>query len=167
MVVSEHNPALVIPDYPSDKPLFDVLLDFLEIDGWVHKEIEYRRVLGLGIEGQNGRFDCYAVAREEEKQLTVYSIFPVKVPQPKRYTVAAFITMLNYGIIIGNFEMNFYDGEIRYKTSLDVDGDRLTPALIKHLVYTNVATLDKYLPGVMSIIYGNLSAEEAISRIES
>ena len=75
--------------------------------------------------------------------------------------------MLNYGVVIGNFEMNFYDGEIRYKTSIDVEGDRLTPALVKHLIYTNVATMDKYLPGIMSMIYGNLSAEEAISRIES
>jgi hypothetical protein len=167
MVVSEHNPELIVNDYPSDKPLFDVLLDFLEIDGWVYKEIEYRRVIALGIEGQNGRFDCYAVVREEERQLTVYSIFPVKVPHHKRYNVAALITMLNYGAIIGNFEMNFYDGEIRYKTSIDVEGDRLTPTLVKHLVYTNVATMDKYLPGIMSLIYGNLSAEEAISRIEA
>ncbi|MGB3402505.1 MAG: YbjN domain-containing protein [Microcoleaceae cyanobacterium] len=167
MVVSEHNPELVTTDYPSDKPLFDVLIDFLQIDGWVYKEIEYRKVIALGIEGQNGRFDCYAVTREEEKQLTAYSVFPVKVPHHKRYSVAALITMLNYGVIIGNFEMNFYDGEIRYKTSIDVEGDRLTPTLVKHLIYTNIATMDKYLPGIMSMIYGNLSPEEAISRIES
>ncbi|MDY7023787.1 MAG: YbjN domain-containing protein, partial [Cyanobacteriota bacterium] len=89
------------------------------------------------------------------------------VPGEKRYSVAALITMINYGIIVGNFEMNFYDGEIRYKTSLDVEGDRLSPTLVKHLVYANVTTMDKYLPGIMSIIFGNISAEEAISRIES
>jgi hypothetical protein len=91
----------------------------------------------------------------------------VKVPEYKRYNVAAFITMINYGIIIGNFEMNFYDGEIRYKTSLDVEGTQLSSTLVKHLVYSNVTTMDKYLPGIMSVIFGNLSPEEVISRIEN
>jgi hypothetical protein len=75
--------------------------------------------------------------------------------------------MINYGIVIGNFEMNFYDGEIRYKTSLDVEGDRLSSTLVKHLVYSNVTSMDKYLPGIMSVIFGNLSPEEVISRVEN
>ncbi|MGC9525950.1 MAG: YbjN domain-containing protein [Limnospira sp.] len=166
MVVSEQNQQETISTDERflNMPLFDVLIEFLTEDGWVYKEIEHRRVLALGIEGKNGRFDCYAIAREEEKQITVYSIFPVKVPDYKRPHIATFVTRVNYGTIIGNFELNFYDGEIRYKTSLDVEGDRLTPALVKHLIYTNVTTMDKFLPGIMSIIYGNISPEEAISR---
>ncbi|MGL5081986.1 MAG: YbjN domain-containing protein [Microcoleaceae cyanobacterium] len=157
------NPETEIAD---DRPLFETLVEFLDEDGWVYKEIEHRQVLVLGIEGNNGRFDCYVVAREAEKQVTVYSVFPVRVPDQKRHTVSTFLMMVNYGMIIGNFELNFYDGEIRYKTSLDVEGDHLTSALTKHLIYTNVTTMDKYLPGIMSVIYGNLSAEEAISRID-
>ncbi|MEL7034178.1 MAG: YbjN domain-containing protein [Cyanobacteria bacterium J06592_8] len=167
MIASEQSPGTVTSENYFDMSLFDVLLKFFDEDGWVFKEIEHRRVVALGIEGNKGRFDCYLIAREEEKQLSVYSVFPVKVPGEKRYSVAALITMINYGIIVGNFEMNFYDGEIRYKTSIDVEGDRLSPTLVKHLVYANVTTMDKYLPGIMSIIFGNMSAEEAISRIES
>ena len=167
MIASEQNPQTVTKENIPDRPLFEVLLEFFDEDGWVFKEIEHRRVLALGIEGNNGRFDCYMIAREEQKQLSVYSVFPVKVPEYKRYNVAAFITMINYGIIIGNFEMNFYDGEIRYKTSLDVEGTQLSSTLVKHLVYSNVTTMDKYLPGIMSVIFGNLSPEEVISRIEN
>ncbi|MBS0016100.1 MAG: YbjN domain-containing protein [Arthrospira sp. SH-MAG29] len=166
MVVSEQNQqaSTSTDDRFFNLPLFDILIEFFNEDGWVYKEIEHRRVVALGIEGKNGRFDCYTIAREEEKQITVYSIFPVKVPDYKRQNISNFVTRANYGMVIGNFEMNFYDGEIRYKTSLDVAGDRLTPALIKHLIYTNVSTMDKFLPGIMSIIYGNISPEEAISR---
>ncbi len=48
--------------------------------------------------------------------------------------VAEFITRANFGIVIGNFEIDFSDGEIRYKTSIDVEGDRPSFALIKRLV---------------------------------
>ncbi|MGF1491677.1 MAG: YbjN domain-containing protein [Microcoleaceae cyanobacterium] len=164
MIAAEQSPEISAETEPKPS-LFEVLIRFFQEDGWVHREIEHQRVLALGIEGKNGRFDCYAVAREEEQQVTVYSVFPVRVPDHKRHMVATFLMMVNYGIIIGNFELNFYDGEIRYKTSIDVEGDRLTPALVKHLMYINVTTLDKYLPEIMSVIYGNLSAEEALSRI--
>jgi hypothetical protein len=70
-------------------------------------------------------------------------------------------------MIIGNFEMDFEDGEIRYKTSIDVEGDSLSSALIKRLVYANVMMMDAYLPGIMSVIYGDVSPEDAITQIEA
>lgn len=48
--------------------------------------------------------------------------------------VAEFIARGNFGIVIGNFEIDFSDGEIPYKTSIDVKGDRPSFALIKRLV---------------------------------
>ena len=76
----------------------------------------------------------------------------MNAPGERMAAVAEFITRANYGLIIGNFELDFSDGEIRYKTSLDVEGDRLSQALIKQLVYTNVLTMDQYLPGILAVL---------------
>jgi hypothetical protein len=65
-------------------------------------------------------------------------------------------------MIIGNFELDFADGEIRYKTSIDVKGDILSFELIKQLVYANVTMMDEYLPGIMSVIDNDVSPEDAI-----
>ena len=78
-----------------------------------------------------------------------------------------FLTRANYGLLIGNFEMDYNDGEVRYKTSIDVEGDRLSKALVKRLVYDNLAVMDRYLPGVLSVIYGGASPTEAIAQVES
>jgi len=164
--VSEQNPELISQEYPSDRAVFDVLIDFMTLDGWVYREIEHRRVLALGVEGKNGRFDCYTIVREEERQIAVYSVCPVKDPDYKRYNMSTFITLLNYGTVVGNFEMNFQDGEVRYKTSLDAENAALNPALIKQLIYTSVTTMDDYLPGSLSVIYGNTSPEEAFQRTQ-
>ncbi len=45
--------------------------------------------------------------------------------------------MANSDMIIGNFELDFHHGEIRYKRSIDVEGDRLSFACINNLVYAN------------------------------
>ena len=96
-----------------------------------------------------------------------YSFCPLQAPAERRLAVAEFLTRANYGLIIGNFELDFGDGEIRYKTSLDVDTDRLTPALMKQLVYANVLTLDQYLPGILAVIEGSSLPEEAIAGVET
>ena len=69
-------------------------------------------------------------------------------------------------MIIGNFELDFIDGEIRYKTSIDVGNDILTQELMKQVVYTNVMTMDTYQPAIMSVIYSDVSPEDAIKEIE-
>jgi hypothetical protein len=58
-------------------------------------------------------------------------------------------------------------GEIRYKTSIDVEGSTLTFPQIKQLVYTNVMMMDEYLPGIISVIDGGVEARDAIAQIES
>ena len=95
-----------------------------------------------------------------------YSFCPVNATKSKLQAIAEFITKANYGMIIGNFELDFKDGEIRYKTSIDVEDETLTSTLIKQLVFTNVAMMDKYLPGIRSIIEDNESPDEAISHVE-
>jgi hypothetical protein len=68
--------------------------------------------------------------------------------------IAEFLTRANYGMTIGNFELDYTDGEIRYKTSIDVTNAQLSSALIKTLVYTNVAMMDEYLPGIQVVLAG-------------
>ncbi len=69
-------------------------------------------------------------------------------------------------MMIGNFELDFKNSKIRCKTSFEVVGDRLTSALIKNLVYTNVMMMDEYLPGIKAVIEAGVSPEEAIRAIE-
>jgi len=57
-------------------------------------------------------------------------------------------------------ELPIKNGEV------DVEFDRLSSALAKPLVYANVMMIDRYLPGIMSVMYGNLAPAEAVTRVE-
>jgi hypothetical protein len=104
---------------------------------------------------------------ETQQTVLFYSICPIATPESQLIAMAEFITRANYGLIIGNFELDFSDGEIRYKTSIDVEGDTLSQALIKQLVYTNVLTMDQYLPGILAVLEQGMSPQDAISLVES
>jgi hypothetical protein len=148
--------------------ILDTAISFFEQDSWPFTPFEGQPVLQMGFRGDNGQWTCYAQAREEQSQFLFYSVCPVNAPDDgqKRLAMAEFLTRANYGLFIGNFELDLSDGEIRYKTSVDVEGDRLSPALVQQLVYANVFTMDRYLPGIMGVIYGHISPEDAIAQVE-
>jgi hypothetical protein len=151
---------------PTGGRIFQAIVNFFKEDDWPFHQIEGESILQIAFQGENGKWTCYAKAREEQEQFVFYSVCSVNVPENKRLAVAEFITRANSGMIIGNFELDFADGEIRYKTSIDVDGDTLTSALIKRLVYANVTMMDEYLPGIMSVIYGEVEPKDAIAQVE-
>ncbi len=149
--------------------IFDAIVKFFKEEEWEVFPVEGETVLQMGFAGDNGNWMCYAqvVEDEETAQFIFYSVCPVNVPENKRLSVAEFITRANYGLLIGNFELDLVDGEIRFKTSIDVKNDRLSSALFQPLVYTNVVMMDRYLPGIMAVIYGGVSPENAIAHIEN
>jgi hypothetical protein len=152
---------------PPNQLIIEAIINFFTQDNWSFTQIKKQSTLRLAFKGKNEKCDCYAQAKEQEKQFIFYSVCPAKVPKPKRRAVGEFLSRVNYGKIIGNFELDFNDGEIRYKTSIGIDRNPLTTNTIKDLVYTNLMMMERYLPGIRLVISGDLSPEEAILEIEN
>lgn len=150
-----------------DQSLLQTVMAFFAEDDWQFTKIQGEPLLHLVFQGENGQWNCYAKVREEQQQLIIYSICPIVAPESARSAIAEFLTRANFGIVIGNFELNFDSGEIRYKTSIDVEGDDLSSSLIHPLVYTNIMTMDQYLPGIRAIIENQLPPQVAIAQVEA
>jgi hypothetical protein len=150
----------------TNQSIFSAITNFFELDEWQFVKIPETSTLRLLFRGENGQWTCYAKAREQQQQFAFYSVCPINAPENKRLPIIEFITRANYGMIMGNFEFDFMTGEIRYKTSIDVEGDNLSFALIKQMVYANVMMMDEYLPGIMAVIEAEVEVKEAILRIE-
>jgi hypothetical protein len=146
--------------------LYEAMIRFFTEDDWSFTKLQGEPLLQMGFQGNNGEWTCYAKAREDQQQFVFYSLCPVVAPEPQRSPIAEFLTRANYGMILGNFELDWDDGEIRYKTSIDVTDSTLTSALIKSIVYTNVLTMDQYLPGIQAVIDG-VGAIDALRQVEA
>jgi len=146
--------------------LLQRLIAFFRAHQWPFEQISDLPALRLHFDGENGAWTCYAHAREADCQFVFYSLLPVNAPPDKLASVAEFITRANYGMIVGNFELNYEDGEVRYKTSVDVGAGDLARPLIQQLVDANVATMDRYLPGLMAVLYSDAAPADAIGQVE-
>jgi len=156
----------ITEEVASERTIFQVMVSFFQEEEWAFKQLD-NSTLHLLFQGKNGQFNCYARAREAQQQFVFYSLCPVKVPQKKRKQLGELVCRANFGMIIGNFELDFNTGEIRYKTSIDIKDSFLTEETLKQLVYTNVLTMDQYLPGVEAVLSSRTSPEDAIAQIES
>jgi hypothetical protein len=124
------------------------------------------QALATPVAGKNGSWVAFFEIREEDDQLLVYSIIPFDVPEVRRTEAARYLTRANFGLAIGNFELDLDDGEVRYKTSIDVEGAQIVEPLIDHLFLANVVTVDRYLNGLRAVIEGD-AAEVAVAAAET
>jgi hypothetical protein len=145
---------------------FETLSAFLEEDGWKPRRLEGKHAFSMGYTGKNGDYRCYAVVRVDLEEFLYYVVAPVRIPDELRQAIAEFITRANYGMRIGNFELDYSDGEVRYKSSINFEDEVLTDETIRNAVYPAVQTIDRYLPGLMRVSFGGATPLEAIEEIE-
>ncbi len=162
-----HEEGSLDQENPNGLRAFETLGAFLEEDGWYPQRLNDKYIYHTFFMGKNGEMHCYAQVRVDLEQFMFYVVAPVKVPEDVRPAVVEFITRANYGLRIGNFEMDYADGEVRYKSSVDFEGAELSYELIRHAIYPAVQTMDRYLPGLMRVIYGGQTPYEAIVEVES
>ncbi len=148
-----------------ESTLFSVVMSFFEEDNW-----EYQRsndeVLLMQFRAEHALLRCVAQVEPTQEVFLFYSMLGVYVPEPKREKVALFLTRANYGMRVGNFEMDLEDGEVRFKTSLVASGAEATSEMVRRIVYYNLAMMDKYYAGMMRVVFADITPEEAIHEIE-
>lgn len=154
-------PILISP--PSS--LLQSVCDFFEANEWPYQKSD-DTTLTAAYQGVNDTFLCLVHTREAQQQLMVYSLSPVDAPESQRPAMAEFVTRANQGLFVGNFELDYADGEVRCKTSLSVQGALLTPTLIRELITPNLLLMDKYLPGIKAVADGTLTSQAAIALVE-
>ena len=144
--------------------LIEQVKAFFDRQEWNYSRLPDRDTLQMTVTMPGGTWEVFVDAREADSLLTVYSVAPFNVPKEKLAAMAEFQTRANYGLVIGNFEMDWDDGEIRFKTSLNFKGEPFSENLLNHLFNDNLRMMNTYLPGLEKIIDG-LAPEEIFSSL--
>jgi hypothetical protein len=119
-----------------------------------------------GFRGSNGEWFVDVLWFNDVEQLVVHSTVSRPVPDDRRAAVAGYMTFVNYGMPIGNLELSPVTGDLRYKTGVAVAAGELTADMVARQVYVNVLAMNRYLPGVVQVVWGTEPAV-AYASIES
>jgi Putative bacterial sensory transduction regulator len=144
--------------------LFSRFVRYLTADGWDVETLPDQLELRAEAGGENGRWTVYGRVRNG-RRLVFYSGGGF-VPEGQREAAMELATRANWGLPLGNFELDLDSGELNYKTSVDLDGVEPDPLLFKHLVHTNVHTFDKYLPAIRAVLDEGAEPAAALAQVE-
>lgn len=140
----------------------------LEAQNWMYSELACRQhqIIQLKVHGSNGAVNVVIDVCKTEVMMV--AICPTYAPAAKRPAMAELLTRINYQMLIGNFDMDFDDGEIRYKVCWSFDHTSPTPdQQIEQNLLTCIEMLDYYLPAVMKVCYGNLPPVAALTALQN
>ena len=130
----------------SDILIIDCLKQYLNTKKWHYtyhrpKANDDQQSHHLSFSMRHKQLICAYLFRWQEKNklLAIYGILPFAIPESHQSAAMLLITQINYNMMIGNLEMDVNDGEIRYKTAIDVEAVDIDKALIEHLLQSVVA----------------------------
>lgn len=155
-----------VPALPLPAEAFNIIVAYFEEEEWNIAGTAGGPTLMLNYRGDNDDWQCYATFDENDNFVSFYSEAPLVVPSEKRLAVAELLTRINFGLVVGNFEMDFDSGLVRYKTALDLNEVELEYGLLRGLVEPNVTLTDYYLPALKLVVEQNLPPLEAIQQVE-
>lgn len=96
------------------------------------------------------------------------TILPMNIPEAKRDAVALYLNRANWGLLLGNFEMDPNDGELCYRVAgCFEENEPLADEIVRRMTYVGFNMFDKYVPGVFAIVYGNKGPVKAYEEIEA
>ena len=99
-------------------------------------------------------------------RITSFGLSGIKADEDSMAEMAEFLHRANYGMFFGCFELDFDDGEIRFRTSFNCREGLPGPETLEDLWDMPTMMMNRYGNGILAVTMGLLSAEEAIKRIE-
>ena len=147
--------------------IVDAVRDWLDGDDWHYEYVADHHIIKMGVglksKLKNGRI---FIDIKEDAYL-VYIVSPIGGDKDDLGELMKFLTMANYGIVNGNFELDMRDGEVRYKTYVNCDGlEELSKEVIQDSVLAGCYTIDRYGNGIAALCMGFSDAETEIKKIE-
>jgi len=99
--------------------------------------------------------------------LAIYGAQPTRVPEANRHLVAELIARINQSYVVGSFDLDFADGELRYRAGHALIDEDPTHALVDRLVAYTVNAWNRCHLALMSVAYGDVTPEVAFARMQA
>ena len=137
------------------------LHELLNETEWTHEVDEANDLIRVRALGQACTYEMTLLAWDDSNTALVYTFTPIRVPENMLLTVSEFIVRANYDIAIGGLNLDYAKGDLSFKVAIAAFPESMKSSELDSLLWLGPLYCNQYLPGVMSIIYGNIEAEAA------
>ena len=141
----------------------DTIIEIARNNNWPYQDKD--NLIKIDAEGEKGNWQTFCKCLEDEKRFAYYSLCPSIVPKENISLMAEVLTRINYGLKVGNFEMDYDTGEIHFKTYVDFHSDEIPTEALAQCMYINILTFDQYFQTLLKFIHSTSRDEESIRKL--
>lgn len=147
--------------------MVSVVRDWLDKDDWKYEYEHEDELIHMGINLRSKIKNAKIFIDFKEDGYLVYVVAPIKGDKDNLGELMKYVTMANYGLINGNFEVDVRDGEIRYKTFVNCDGVKeLSDQVVEDSICVGCAMMDRYGNGLAALALGFSDADTEMENVE-
>jgi hypothetical protein len=145
---------------------FDRIVEFLDAEEVRFEQTPEEFMVRFNFTGESGSWFVLGSSFPEANRVIFLSILPSLVPAERKAAVGEFINRINFGLVVGNLEIDMDGGEVRFRTSMDLDDVEVSVEMIRNLLYANVYMTDVHLPIINKVAFGDLDPIAAMTLSE-
>lgn len=138
---------------------------YLDSIGWKYNLDEEEIVFNMSIDSKLGSLS-YRL-RFFENGFTSYAYPNVYADSNSMANIAEYLCRANYGLRNGNFEIDFRDGEIRYKSYVDCSDGVPGDEVIRRSISVPGDMFEIYGDGLLQVSFGMMTPEDALNAAEA
>jgi hypothetical protein len=164
---SRDSEVAVIESLPKSSSYVQIA-SWLDTNDWTYSDYPENGYFSIGFNGTNGSWRVVIDVQEYDQgeKILIYSMYPIRVPALRLQAISELLARANYGMTLGNFELDWKDGEVRLKTSLDLAGDTWSERMFEKIFSTNLGTANRYMAAIYGVAFGDVSPQLAIEVAE-
>ena len=149
------------------KNVIERVSDCIKSIGWEAQLLPEQNMLVLGVTIRGALKKIGMLLEFSEEDYLSYGVAPVAAGGD-RCGMLRYLTMANYGMKDGNFEMDLQNGEIRYKAYVRFGGtEDLSEETILRSLLLPPMMFERYGDGIAALAEGRSDAETELQRAES
>ncbi len=146
--------------------LFSTVNSFLEEDGWKFQSFESDGVMRALFSSDKQEWELLTLVREELEQIIFYShVTESTTPKHRRNEMCLLLNNLNNRTVYGAFEMDIDEGEVMFRTALDLVEVLPSFELIRNSLYTNLGTMERYHGALVALMKDDSVTAEVAAAI--
>lgn len=140
---------------------------FFDEGSWKYKYYEDKKAFKTIVSMGNSLGDLKIYILLKKDSYITYAILNNKASQKSFADVSEFINRANYGLLNGNFELDYSDGEVRYKSFVDFTKASISKEIIFNSIAIPIFMIDQYGEDLLKVMLGEETPEEGIKNAES
>lgn len=120
---------------------------------------------GFSVRGSMGKVDLFCDFKPHG--YLVYAICPIRCKPENLPEFIRYVTMANYALVAGNFEVDVNDGEVRFKFWVPTEGlDKLSKDIVEDSIMVPCSMMGRYGDGLVALALGFSDAQTEIDKAE-